>query len=287
MAPGGGASGRVDDGRGMAGLSSSSARRGAWSLTRGRSGAPSACQRSTALGDRRAAPAGSCGSRQPNMSPELRPRAGERRGLGRLGLPRQLERPAGDEPASSSRAARDRSTASPSAARRSRSARPGARRPGARGSRRPRRCRPARRGRAGFGRDVVEAASPGRASGAQISAASPTLQRPARPLGLAGLEPLEVRGEPLGELGGSRGPAARGARPRHRAAARNSDAGRSTTSSSAPTVRWSVGSKARSESISSPKNSTRTGSGADGGKTSTMPPRRANSPRPATSAAGA
>ncbi len=30
----------------------------------------------------------------------------------------------------------------------------------------------------------------------------------------------------------------------------------------------------------------RTGSGADGGNTSTMPPRRANSPRPATSSTG-
>ena len=68
---------------------------------------------------------------------------------------------------------------------------------------------------------------------------------------------------------------------------RNSDAGRRTASSSEPTVRWSVGSNARSESISSPKNSIRTGSGADGGKTSTRPPRRANSPRPATSSTGA
>ena len=53
-----------------------------------------------------------------------------------------------------------------------------------------------------------------------------------------------------------------------------------------PTVRWSVGSKARSESISSPKNSIRMGSGIDGGKMSTIPPRRADSPRPATSVTG-
>ncbi len=67
---------------------------------------------------------------------------------------------------------------------------------------------------------------------------------------------------------------------------RNSDAGRRTADSSVPTVRWSVGSNERSESISSPKNSIRMGSGSDGGKTSTIPPRRADSPRPATSATG-
>jgi hypothetical protein len=39
-------------------------------------------------------------------------------------------------------------------------------------------------------------------------------------------------------------------------------------------------------SISSPKNSILIGSGIDGGKTSTIPPRRADSPRPATSVTG-
>ena len=67
---------------------------------------------------------------------------------------------------------------------------------------------------------------------------------------------------------------------------RNSDAGSMTARSTFPVVRWSVGSNARSESISSPKNSIRIGSSIDGGKTSTMPPRRANSPRPATSVTG-
>ena len=70
------------------------------------------------------------------------------------------------------------------------------------------------------------------------------------------------------------------------AGSRNSEAGRSSARSMVPTVRWSVGSKERSESISSPKNSIRIGSGRDGGKTSTMPPRRADSPRPATSVTG-
>ena len=54
----------------------------------------------------------------------------------------------------------------------------------------------------------------------------------------------------------------------------------------APVVRWSVGSNDRSESISSPKNSIRMGRSIEGGNTSTMPPRRANSPRPATSVTG-
>ena len=67
---------------------------------------------------------------------------------------------------------------------------------------------------------------------------------------------------------------------------RNSEAGRRTNSSTVPIVRWSAGSKRRSDSISSPKNSIRTGSSDDGGKRSTMPPRRANSPRPATSSTG-
>ena len=70
------------------------------------------------------------------------------------------------------------------------------------------------------------------------------------------------------------------------AGSRNSVAGRRATSRTAPTLRWSVGSKARRESISSPNSSIRTGRGADGGNTSTMPPRRANSPRPATSITG-
>ena len=67
---------------------------------------------------------------------------------------------------------------------------------------------------------------------------------------------------------------------------RNSVAGRSTADSIVPTVRWSVGSNERSESISSPKNSIRIGRVIDGGKTSTIPPRRADSPRPATSVTG-
>ena len=48
---------------------------------------------------------------------------------------------------------------------------------------------------------------------------------------------------------------------------------------------WVTGSKARIDSTSSPKSSSRTGSPAPGGQTSTMPPREANSPTPLTSTA--
>ena len=70
------------------------------------------------------------------------------------------------------------------------------------------------------------------------------------------------------------------------AGTRNSLAGRSSTSSTARIVRWSVGSKTRISSTSSPNSSIRTGRSAPAGKTSTRPPRRAISPRPATSTTG-
>ena len=99
-------------------------------------------------------------------------------------------------------------------------------------------------------------------------------------------EPLEVVREALGQLPRRSRRAARAAPSPPSGGRRNSDAGSSTTRSTLPVVRWSVGSNARSESISSPNDSIRTGSSAEGGKTSTMPPRRANSPRPATSRTG-
>ncbi len=70
------------------------------------------------------------------------------------------------------------------------------------------------------------------------------------------------------------------------AGTRNSLAGRSSMASTGRTVRWSVGSKSRISSISSPKSSIRAGRSAPAGKTSTRPPRRAISPRPATSRTG-
>ncbi len=164
IAPGGGASGAWTTAAGMPGLLEQlgEARR----LVRGEDD-PGAVDLPALDGLRRSRcprPAGSCGSRQPNMSPDVRPR---RRGRRLRGSDSHVSssvrrRPAG----ASTAAARRRSTASPSAARRSRSARRGARRPGATGSRRPRRCRPARRGRGacrarrGRGRSPARGAAP-------------------------------------------------------------------------------------------------------------------------------
>ena len=55
-----------------------------------------------------------------------------------------------------------------------------------------------------------------------------------------------------------------------------------SSSSTGPTERWSATAKSRSSVTSSPQNSTRTGCSAVGGKTSTRPPRTANSPRAVT-----
>ena len=97
IAPGGGASGAWTTAAGWPASSSSSASRGAWSEAR-TIRAPSTCQRSTAWAIALPRPAGSCGSRQPNMSPDVRPRPASAPDSGRLRFPRQLERPAGDEP---------------------------------------------------------------------------------------------------------------------------------------------------------------------------------------------
>ena len=132
---------------------------------------------------------------------------------------------------------------------------------------------------------------------AQTSAASPTASARVASLswrGRGGDAPqrrspsnrVEVGGQALRQ---ARRHPAEAVADRRRAAGRQQELGRRAAGRPrrpAPTVRWSVGSNERSESISSPKNSIRIGSGSDGGKTSTMPPRRANSPRPATSVTG-
>ena len=56
--------------------------------------------------------------------------------------------------------------------------------------------------------------------------------------------------------------------------------GARVTSSRGSVRRWVPGSKLERESISSPQNSTRTGSGSLGEKKSTIPPRRLNWPGP-------
>jgi hypothetical protein len=62
----------------------------------------------------------------------------------------------------------------------------------------------------------------------------------------------------------------------------SSRAGSTTTRSTAPVERWSPTAKVRSDSTSSPQNSTRTAWSPAVGNRSTMPPRTANSPRAST-----
>ena len=216
--------------------------------------------------------------------------AGHRDVLGRDRFPGELEGPRADEAALPVARRQVGRRASPSAARRPRPAPRGARRPGATGSRRPRRCRPARRARAGCPDRCGRGRSPGRGGRPRPR------RRPRRPS--PGSRPrrrptssgsASNRARSAARRSGSRA-AARPRRSRIAAAppagSRNSDAGSRTARSIVPVVRWSVGSNERSESISSPKNSIRIGSAIDGGKTSTIPPRRADSPRPATSLTG-
>ena len=125
---------------------------------------------------------------------------------------------------------------------------------------------------------------------AQTSAASPTaIARLASPPAATCSGSVSKRARSAASRSGSRA-AARPRRSRIVAAPpagrRNSDAGSRTALWIAVVVRWSVGSNERNESISSPKNSIRIGRAIDGGKTSTIPPRRADSPRPATSLTG-
>ena len=69
------------------------------------------------------------------------------------------------------------------------------------------------------------------------------------------------------------------ARRRTSSVSSSSRHGGAQTRSTGSRVRWSATANARISSISSPKNSTRKGCSSVGGKTSTMPPRTANSPR--------
>ncbi len=197
-APGGGASGVWTTAAGWPASSSSSARRGAWSLAR-TIRPPSRCHASTAPPIAAPRPAGSTRLRQPNMSPELRPRAASAAEFGLLRLPRQLERPARDE----SRLPRPRPDVG--------------RGPVLRQVAGLDQLRPALVGLApeelrGLGdiarlvddqqrvlRDVVEARRWGEQRRPDLRRVA-DVQRPRlRP---AGGEPLEVRGEPLGEPAG-------------------------------------------------------------------------------------
>ncbi len=271
---------------------SSSARRGAWSearTTRARS--PSQC--STPSTSRSVRPGGSTGSRQPNRSPDVRPfdayampsaapasdcqvsssvRAPWRRAFQSRGGRNAPGQSFGRSPLSTSSAWR-------SSAWRHRKSAASARSPGSSSTSSasgPRWSRPVA----------------GATNRAHTSAASPAASaRPARlpDDGRSASSSPANRARSCASRSGSL-VARRPSRSRISSAppdgSRNSVAGRSVISWTGPTLRWSVGSNERSESTSSPNSSIRTGSSADGGNTSTMPPRWASSPRPATSSTG-
>ena len=292
IAPGGGASvTRCTMPTAWPASPSSSASRGAWSLARtSRAFSPTQC--STPSTSRSVRPGGSTGSRQPNWSPLVRLFEAN-------AMPSAT--PASDCQVSSS-VLRAVEVALP-VARREVGGRPvlgqvarldhlrvplvglapeevGRRRRG----RRARRGRGGSTGRGGRGRSC------GATRRAQTSAASPAWRaRPSAALAPVAASPPKRARSWARRSGRRDAPSGRGApriSPAPPAGSRNSVAGRRATSRTGSTLRWSVGSKARRESISSPNSSIRTGRGADGGKTSTMPPRRANSPRPATSMTG-
>ena len=232
---------------------------------------PRAARRPSARPRRRAVPCAAgrqAGSRQPKGSPEVSPppRRHRRRPLG-LGFPGQLERPRADAGGASSRAAAGTSTASPSAGRRlstssarrssawrHRKSAASARSPGSSRTRSVPGSRWSKRGR----RREAPAPRPRprrrpRSRAARASASEPSVA----------IRPRTGRGRPPAARAGAapRGPAVRAIATTPPAGSRNSLAGSSATWPTVPIARWSVGSKARSESISSPKNSMRTGSG--------------------------
>ena len=271
-APGGGGSasgGRPPTGRPAS--ARSSARR-APGRTRARSAGRPPAQRSTASSSRPAAQPAGRGSRQPNGSPSSARR-------------RRSPSAASDSQVSSSVRAAEQaglpvaraagtSTASPSAGRRPRS----------RSARRSSAWR--HRNSAGLGdvaglvedeqRARIEMVEPGRRgehAGPDLGGVA-DVERPGLAGGRAAVAPGRRRTSPSNRArsaarrSGSRAPAGRGASgapAAPSAGSRNSLAGSSSTRSTGPIVRWSAGSNARSESISSPKNSIRTGSGSPAG----------------------
>ena len=270
IAPGGGGSSmRSTTPTGWPASSRISASRGAWSDA-STIRPPSSRQPSTASARRVARPSGSTGSRHPNASPMLRPPdaiATPRR----LGLPGQLEGP------------RRRRAGLPVA-------RPEVRRGPGLGQLAgldelgsplvglaPQEVRglgdlaglveDEQRARV----DVVEA---GRRAQARRPRPPPRRRRPSpatrppRPAATDRRAAPSNRARSAARRSRRRAPpgrGARGSRPRPPVGSRNSDAGSSTTRSTVPIVRWSVGSNARSESISSPKNSIRIGSSSTAG----------------------
>ena len=187
-----------------------SARRAAWSEA-STIRAPSACQPATASTSRAARPSGSDGSRQPKTSPDDSAPARHRASRRRLGLPGQLEGPRAGEPGlpvarrQVGRRPVLRQLAGLDRVRRA------ARRPGATGTRPPRRCLRARRGRAacpgrcGRGRSPAPGGpprSPPRRRRPSRACRPPAARPSRRPVvGLGTLEAREVGGEALRQAG--------------------------------------------------------------------------------------
>ena len=210
--------------------------------------------------------------------------------LGRLGSPRSARGSARRRAGPSSRAAAGTSRASPSAARRRPRARRGARRPGATGTRRPRRCRRARRGRAACPARGGRDRSPGR-GGRPRPRRRP--RRPWRGRRAAPPRPDAAAAARIGSVPSSPSNRARSAasrsgsraadRPRRSRIAvappgRQQELGRGQEHGPIDRRRPSAGRSGRTRAASrSRRRRTRcgSGSGSDGGKTSTMPPRRA------------
>ena len=268
---------------------------GAWSEARTMRGASS---RATRPGDRVAPSAAGAAGRQDRLAPAER----VARARGRRRSPRR-----GPAPSVSSRVRAPSSRRLPLARRQVR-VRPGvgklagrdevaraARPPGPTGTRRRRRPRRARRRRGASPAPRGRGRSPGTSDrGPDLGGVARRRARARRPRsprrrrragsGVA-LEPREVGCKALREPSREAAqPLPDRARPagRHQELARREELDLST----ARIVRWSVGSKTRISSTSSPKSSIRTGRSAPAGKTSTRPPRRAISPRPATSTTG-
>ncbi len=294
MAPGGGASvTRWTMPTACPASPSSSARRGAWSLARTTLAfSPTQCW--TPSTRRSVRPGGRTGSRQPNWSPLVRlfdanaipsaAPASDCQVSSSVREPwRRLFQSRGgryDDGQSFGRSPASTISACRSSAWRHRKSDASARSPGSSRTRRVAGSRWSRPVCGATRRAQTSAASPAgsaRPLPAEISLAAVAASPPKRARSWARRSGSRFAMRPRRARNSSAPPAGR----------RNSVAGRSTTSRTASTLRWSVGSKARMESISSPNSSIRTGRGADGGKTSTMPPRRANSPRPATSTTGA
>ena len=152
----------------------------------------------------------------------------------------------------------------------------------------PRRRRPSsRRGtprwsRPGRGRGCGRARGRGPARGSRAGSRSTSSSMSSTSAGASDSMPsTAMPSASLSVISGSSGwaCASSAARGRTSSVSSSSRHGGAQSRSTVSRVRWSATAKVRISSTSSPKNSTRSGCSSVGGKTSTMPPRTANSPR--------